>query len=418
MSLISKILKWMRIHYFQFVNSIAFVPGVIVVGFMALSVLMLRFDFSEIGKHIKSNIGWVSLRDAETARNITSTIAAGTISLLVFSFSMVMILLNQAATKMSNRVVTSMIGNQFQKVVLGFYVGTIVYALSLLSTIRNVDSGIYVPSLSIYLLILFTIADIFIFIYFLHYVTQSVKYEVIIRRVLDETLAALNKRCTLRQAADVPHLAGGDIVAAGESGYFQGFGEHALLRLCEEHDAVIEVLQLKGSFVLKGMPLFRLVSAQKVTPDTAEKCRLLFDFYDGQPIDSNPANGFHQLKEIAVKALSPGINDPGTALLSVQALTNLFLFRASHFPQPFVEDQHGVKRIWVPESSFEELFRDCFLTIWDYAKRDRTMMTGMYQAIANLSECLHTHLLRNEARGLLKLVAQSLKTIRQDDYSY
>ena len=90
---------------------------------------------------------------------------------------MVMIALNQAASQMSNRVLSSMIENRFQQIVLGFYIGTIVYALFLLSTIRDINSGVYVPALSIYLLILLTVIDIFLFIYFLDYVTQTVKYE-------------------------------------------------------------------------------------------------------------------------------------------------------------------------------------------------------------------------------------------------
>ena len=80
---------------------------------------------------------------------------------------------------MSNRVLNSMIENRFQQVILGIYIGTIVYALFLLSTIRDISSGIYVPAFSIYLLILLTVIDIFLFIYFLDYVTQTVKYETV-----------------------------------------------------------------------------------------------------------------------------------------------------------------------------------------------------------------------------------------------
>lgn len=129
-------------------------------------------------------MNWLTLKDAETARSILSTIAGGIISLTVFSFSMVMIVLNQAASQMTNRMLESMIGNRFQQFVLGIYIGSIVYALFLLSNIRDINSGKYIPALCIYLLLLLTVADILIFIYFLHYVTQSVKFETIIDRVI------------------------------------------------------------------------------------------------------------------------------------------------------------------------------------------------------------------------------------------
>jgi uncharacterized membrane protein len=159
--MIKKISKWIRKFYKKTVNSIAFYPALISLGFLLLSILMLELDFSETGKHLKSQLSWLSLRDASTARSILTTIAGGIISLTVFSFSMVMILLNQAASQMSNRMLDSMIGNKFQQIILGFYIGTIVYSLFLLSTIRDITSGIHVPALSIYLLLLFTVVDIF-----------------------------------------------------------------------------------------------------------------------------------------------------------------------------------------------------------------------------------------------------------------
>ncbi|MEP7080915.1 MAG: DUF2254 family protein, partial [Ginsengibacter sp.] len=169
-----------KVYYHKITESIAFYPAIIAIGFLLLSWGMLEIDFSSWGKQIKSGFSWISLKDASTARTIVSTVAGAIISLTVFSFSMVMIVLNQAASQMSNRVLSSMIENRSQQIILGFYIGTIVYALFLLSTIRDISSGIYVPALSIYLLIFLTVVDIFLFIYFLDYVTQTVKYETVI----------------------------------------------------------------------------------------------------------------------------------------------------------------------------------------------------------------------------------------------
>lgn len=99
----NKFIKWIRIHYDRIINSIAFYPALIAIGFLVLSYIMLKLDFSDFGKSLKSQWSF-SLKDAETARTIAGTIAAGILSLAVFSFSMVMILLNQVASYMSNRV--------------------------------------------------------------------------------------------------------------------------------------------------------------------------------------------------------------------------------------------------------------------------------------------------------------------------
>jgi uncharacterized membrane protein len=108
------------------VNSIAFYPAIIAILFLVLSLLSFTFYFSEEGMQIKSHLHWLRLRDASTARSIISSITAGIITLTVFSFSMVMIVLNHTASQLSNRILDRLIGSSFQQVVLGIYVGTIV----------------------------------------------------------------------------------------------------------------------------------------------------------------------------------------------------------------------------------------------------------------------------------------------------
>ena len=194
-----KIQRFLKNSYVKITNSIAFYPAIIMLVFLILSFLSISFDFSETGKSLKSQIGWLKLRDPSTARIIASSIVTGIISLTVFSFTMVMIVLNQTASQMSNRILDNIIGSRFQQIVLGIYIGTIIYALFLLSNIRDVDSGIQIPAFSTYFLILLTIIDLLVFIYFLHYITQSVRYEVIIRKTHDQTRIAMEKYCSLQK---------------------------------------------------------------------------------------------------------------------------------------------------------------------------------------------------------------------------
>ena len=376
---------WLRKTYNKITESIAFYPALIAIGFLLLSWLMLELDFSQTGKHIKATISWIRLRDASTARSIVSTIAAGIISLTVFSFSMVMILLNQAASQMSNRMLDSMIGNRFQQMILGFYIGSIVYALFLLSSIRDIDSGIYVPALSIYLLLVLTVVDIFLFIYFLHYVTQSVKYETIIERVHKKTLTALNHICTMEQPQTfrVTETAI-QVICIQTSGYYQGFDKKHLVKAACNYNAVLEFLHPPGTYLLKGMPLLNFYSSKKINNGDKKNILDTIDFYKGQTIEKNPFYGYHQLAEVALKALSPGINDPETAVLSIYALTDLFYFRLNYFIKTTIEDRNNTVRIHTTEWSFEDLFAECFYPIWDYGKKDRYIQNALSQMLEQL----------------------------------
>ncbi len=390
----NKFLKWIRKNYNKIVNSIAFYPAIIVICFLVLSILMLELDFSAFGKNIKSSVSWISLQDAKTARSILSSIVAGLISLTVFSFSMVMILLNQAASQISNRMLENMISDRFQQFVLGFYIGSIVYSLSLLSTIRDINSGIYVPALSIYLLLLFTVADIFIFIYFLHYVTQSIKYQTLITRVHHETLNALKGSATKEEPSafilpDWPR----ETIYMEESGYYQRLNIKELIKLTKEQEAVIHLLHPKGSYLLKGISFLHIYSRNKITEENKKKILLAADFYTGQEVSQNYYYGFHQLAEVAIKSCSPSINDPETGVISIHALTDLFSFRLHHYMKTLFEDDNGVVRLQISDWSFENLFEECFYSVWQYGKKDRYIQNAMLKMIEPLQvlDTQHKH---------------------------
>ncbi|HEX6222886.1 MAG TPA: DUF2254 family protein, partial [Chryseolinea sp.] len=237
-----RILKSGKVIYRRVTKSIAFVPGIIALAMLLLSLIMIEFDFSPTGKHIKSNLRWLNLKDANTARIICSTIAGGIFSLAVFSFSMVMILLSQAASQMSNRILGKLIRNTFQQVVLGCYIGTILYALFLLSTIRDNDTGVHVPAISSYVLIALAIVDIFLFIYFLHYVTQSVKFDTIIYRIFNDTKKGLETACVVKGKELVTVIPpAGRVVKAFKSGAYEGFEKEKLLALCNEYDITVSL---------------------------------------------------------------------------------------------------------------------------------------------------------------------------------
>ena len=381
------VLKWFRIIYKQTISSIAFLPALIAIFFLVLSFFMIKFDFSESGKAMKSNAHWLSLKDASTARSIISAIVSGIISLTVFSFSMVMILLNQAASQMSNRILEKLIGNRFQQTVLGFYIGTICYALFLLSTIRDINSGIYVPAISTYLLIALTIIDIFLFIYFLHYVTQSVKYETIIHRIHDSTRKSLEKTCVAKSdTGRHSNLIESTMINAFKSGIFQGFAHVGLLSFCRKEDIVINFLYPSGTFVFQNNPILEIKGNQGLSENLQHDLSTLINIHGGQEIESNYYYGFRQLMEVAVKALSPGLNDPGTAVLSLQALGELFAFRLHNNAVTHIQDKEGIDRIISKERSFSELFKDCIYPIWDYGKADRLVLKELHHVLLQLQK--------------------------------
>lgn len=387
--MVKKLLKWLREHYFTIINSIAFYPAIIAIGFLLLSIGLNVFDFSTIGLEFKSSASWLTLKDSSTARTIIATVAAGIISLAVFSFSMVMILLNQAATNMSNRILDSMIGNRFHQVILGFYIGTIVYSFFLLSTIRDNDSTLHIPSISIYVLILLTIVDIFLFIYFLHYITQSVKYETIINRIHENTYRSMKEYYPYEQnekgrtiPRDTPT---GVKIPAYTSGYFHGYAKRALMNFCVDKDGVMVLPHPLGTYLLEGSTIAVWHGKELLTTEELDSIKGILDIFASQnDISKLPYSGCKQLTEVAIKALSPGINDPVTAVLSINALANLLVYRLCHAPEQELKDQDGKVRVVVADHDFVDFFNKCFYPIWDYGKKDRMIQQALLNVLSQM----------------------------------
>lgn len=367
-----KLRLWIIRKYDQIVSSIAFLPAFISMGFFVLAVVIFTFDVSETGTILKQELAFLALKDSSTARSILGAIAGGVISLTVFSFSMVMIVLNQAASQMSNRVLDKLIGNRFQQIVLGFYIGTIVYTFFIFSTIRDTESRFQVPSISIFLLTVLTVIDIFLFIYFLHFITQSVKYDVIIDRIKSATFQGMKSFCLAHSepVAEVD-FAAKEIIRANTSGIFEGYDTKEIMDFCEENECSLMALHPMGTFILRGQPVLKCSRSlpEKSVPESLQG----IIFSQQESVNRNYEYGLRQLSEIALKALSPGINDPGTAIISLRALIDLFQFRASNFPPAKIQREESPYFLIRQEHSFDALFERIVFPIWDYGHADRML---------------------------------------------
>ena len=133
--MIRNITKFLKKNYQDIIQSIAFYPMIISLGFLLLALGSLQFENLEIVSAIKKKIPYIFIEDYETARSILSTIIGGIISLTVFSFSMVMVVLNQASSNFSPRLLPSLISNKRHQIILGFYIGTLLYCIIILTAL-------------------------------------------------------------------------------------------------------------------------------------------------------------------------------------------------------------------------------------------------------------------------------------------
>lgn len=377
-------LKWLRRAYHRSIHSIGFYPGLIALLFLAVFVLIFQLEESYISREIKQKFIWLNLRNGDAARTIITTIATSIIGLMVFSFSMVMVVMGQAASQMSNRVLDNLIGNKIQQRTLGFYLGTIIASFYLLTVID--DKGEYqVPSLSVFLLVILTVIDLFLFVSFINHITQSVRFEQLIKNIHQKTVKSLETFERDKNQSDwTASKLNAIIVKARSSNYFQGINLKHLLKYTTEKNISIEFLPLRCTYILKDEPLFKIYADDVPDEKMIDSIFDSIDFYTGQEIDKNYFYGYLHLSEVAVKALSPGINDPNTAVLCIHALTDLFSILLKSDTSLAYCDSANIPRILIPERSFEETFRYVLFPIMDYGWKDRFVLNAMEQLVRQL----------------------------------
>jgi len=380
--------RWLRKLYLDVLSSIAFIPSLIAAGFLTLSLITLYLDESSPEQLISYSLAVTNLIHPDSARSLLGAITGGMISLMVFSFSMVMIVLNQTASNYSPRVLPGLIGRRFHQVIIGTYLGTILYSIAVLSSIQSSMYAFQVPHLSIVLTILLSLVSLSMFIAFVHSISEHIQIGNIIRSLYRDTLKSLNSflnRTEMMSSEDIPSAQTWVPVASPVSGYLHDMDRRTFLTLTKKMGVLVWMSVPWGVYVHQKKTFFRV--SRQLTEKEQQALMDTFIFKTEEIISQNYAFGFKQLTEIAVKAMSPGINDPGTAVEAINRLTSLFVRQMDAHQVPIITDKQGSLR-WVGQPVlFEDLFTWCWTAIKNYTAQDTVVI---YKLIEWLEIMVHS----------------------------
>ncbi len=350
-------------------NNIAFYPTLLAAFGFNFAFFMIYLEDRGISTYLLETVPVLVVDNGNTAMTLLSSFITGLISMMVFSFSMVMVLLNQASSNYSPRLLPGLISDKNHQIILGIYLFTILYCIFILFSIQPTGDKYQVPGFAVLLAILFTVVCICAFIYFIHNISHNIQ----INNILDQIFHLAEKRLShLIEAEngaekDFPDTSGWHGYHSEKTGYFQNVALNNIINICKKQETKIEILPVKGIFVLQRIPLFK--SEKELDEDTVKEILSNFNFARGELIADNYALAFKQITEIIVKAMSPGINDPGTALNGIDYLTELFALRMKKRDQSIIgkDDEIYVK---VSTVNFAELMYNVLASIRVYCKHD------------------------------------------------
>jgi len=376
-----------------------FTPSLIVMASIGLAVALIEADSVVSDPWLAQ---WPRLfgAGAEGARGMMSTIAGSMMTVVGVTFSMVLMVLAMASSQYTSRILRNFIRSRVTQVVLGIFTGIFTYCLIVLRTIRSGDEGAFVPHLAVSFGFVMALGGVGALIFFVHHIAASIQASSIIASAAEETIKAVDRLFPVKLGQGSPHdddeqpLHPPDernwrSVMAGESGYIQSVDSEGLVRLARETNTIVWMDHGIGEFVVQDTPLASLAMEEPPDQETIDALQATFSISRHRTVDQDAAFGIRQIVDIALKALSPGINDITTAVMCVDYLTAIL---ARIAPRSIVSSrryEEGELRVIAKGPSFESLLADSFDQIRSNAKDNVVIMARMlaaFQTVASLTD--------------------------------
>ena len=375
--------------YREMINSIGFYPSLLSVAFLVFAIITMSVEYLAPVEQLKSFISVILVDSAENARTILSTLAGSIISLTVFSFSMVMVVLNSASASLSPRVVPGLITRKSHQMVLGFYLGSIIYSIIMLININKLDGGnTAIPSIGVLFALVFGLISLGLFVFFIHSISRAIQVDNVLNGLFSQTkreIKAIIQRQQDNPVENFPDFEQWQSISSKTEGYYKGVHTDKLCAILAEENIKVYISVNQGYFTVKGYPFLKCNKDISNNEALINKILDCFIFYIEEYISDHYRYGLTQISEIAVKAMSPGINDPGTAVKSIDMLSILLIQRLSinDINYSFKHSESG-PLLYSHETSFDELLHDNFTPLRNYAKGDAYVMTNVLEAFKNI----------------------------------
>jgi uncharacterized membrane protein len=404
---------WDSLH-----SSYWFIPMLMAIGAVVLAFTMISLDRAGKAGPIEQ-LGWVYAGGPDGARAVLSTVAGSMATVTATAFSITIVALQLAASNFGPRLLRNFMQDTGNQLVLGTFIATFIYCLLVLRSIHGEDYNLFVPQLSVTVGIVLAIASIGVLIYFIHHASTIIQASHVIIGVSHDFDQAIDRLFPeeIGQAASEPQRPMGEIpkqfdqeaasIRASEVGYLQVIDDDILMKLASHHDLLIRLRAQPGQFLVKEHELVQVYPRERVDRSLAERIRKAFILGRERTEQQDIEFPINQLVEIALRAISPAVNDPFTAVRCIDRLSaGLSSLIQRKFPSSYRYDKAHNLRVIAQPVMFERLVDQAFSPIRQYAQSDSAVTIRLLVAITRIAEanCYTTDqfALRHHAEMILR----------------
>lgn len=355
-------------------DSFWFLPAILCTAALIIAQLMVWLDRT-IDQGASSPLDFLLFQvGASGGRDILGAIGGSMLAVAATSFSVTIMVLATASATYGPRLVRNFMTDRRNQFVLGIFGATFLYSLMVLRTIRSADAagGAFVPEISVNLAVLFAIIDVAVLVYFIHHIADSIQVATLSNRVRVELVSVVDRMRpvdTADHSIENPELpiATYGTVKAEVTGFVQHLGRRELLAMARHENVVVELLVMPGSHLIPGENAARIWPADKADA-LAGKIRGHIVLGDDRTPDQDVDYAVQQLTEMAVRALSPSMNDPFTARNALQEIAaGLVPFCERPQPGPGCTDADGRLRLVAPQLTAAAVIDSVFDSMRTYA---------------------------------------------------
>ena len=357
---------------------------------------------------------------AEGSRQMLSTLAGSMMTVLGVTFSMTLVALTLASSQYTSRVLRIFMRSRTTQTTLGVFAGTFTYCLIVLRTIRNDSVEEFIPGFAVFFAFVLALGSVGVLIFFIHHIASSIQASSLIASVARETYSAIDRLFPSEKEQGAGENEDEDeekllrilnektwcTVPAEESGYIQNVDSEALLHLAQEKKTILRMERGIGDFVVQKTALASLALEEAPDKETIAAINAAYSISIYRTVDQDPAFGVRQIEDIALKALSPGVNDTSTAVMCVDHLTAILAHLIGRRLPPSRLSQDGELRVITIVPTFESLLADSFDQIRRNAAGNVAIMACILSALDNVASLTDSQRQREALCEQLQWIAE------------
>jgi uncharacterized membrane protein len=378
-----------------------FIPVITIFISILLSIGLVYLD--ETIKFPQNGLArFFFVNSSDSARSILTTISGAMMGVAGTVFSITLVALTLASSQFGPRLIKNFMYVRLNQVVLGAYISTYLYCLLILNAVKEGNDYTFIPSISILVAISATIINIVLLIIFIHHIAISIQADNVISEISDfiakqvKTLfpAKMEEENEREKIVDISASISGYqkriSIKSPKSGYLQYIDSEALIEIMVEHDSLLELYFRSGGHLVEGLEIGLVYSRVDWEKDELESIFNQLVIGKAKTSQQDLEFSIYQMVEIAARALSPGINDPFTAIACVDNLTATMCYLAqAKFPQKYRFDAEENLRLIADPVEFEGVLDAAFNQIRQFSGGSAAVIIRLMEALTTISKFTH-----------------------------